>query len=246
MMSSTRNDNSAMTSSSIDLDNNHQINSELSSLQWGLVIGAVCIFLTLFTICFCIHLKQNQAQNGVARLNTRPNDQTSDSIDAPIILGIFSALTREEKVEILNNLIAKSSSYYGQWGKSHSNYSCNELEYLEEGNHDCSKIDSCSYVSFPSCSICLDTYSDESIVVKTKVSVTLNSKIYNSLRLDDLPIATYRYVDKKKCAHLFHKDCLLQWILKRRSCPYCRTNIISVHDIKVQLIHLETKVLPYH
>ena len=202
----------------------------------------VLIGLVITIVLFC---KQNQAQNGVARLNTRTNDQTSNSIDAPIILGIFSALNTENKVKILNNLIAKSSSYYGQWGKSHSNYSCNELEYLEEGNHDCSKIDSCSYVSFPSCSICLDTYSDESIVVKTKVSVTLNSKIYNSLRLDDLPIATYRHVDNKNCAHMFHKDCLLQWVLKRGTCPVCRSNIIPVHDIKVQLMQFETKVQPY-
>lgn len=203
------------------------------------LVGGVILFVAHFIACFFRSLSQNQneSQNGVT-----PNVEAKETMNSATALGIFAALTKEKKVEILNNLLVKTSSYCGQWSNSHTNNSCTELEKLEEGNHDCSKIDG---NSSPSCSICSNTYSDESIVVKTKVSATLISKIYNSLRIHDSPIVTYHHFDKKKCAHMFHKDCLIDCMLEKGSCPYCSKTLLTAHDIKSQVMNLETDDQPY-
>jgi hypothetical protein len=174
------------------------------------LVGGVILFLAHFIACFFRSLSQNQneSQNGVT-----PNVEAKDTMNSATALGIFAALTKEKKVEILNNLLVKTSSYCGQWSNSHTNNSCTELEKLEEGNHDCSKIDG---NSSPSCSICSNTYSDESIVVKTK-----------------------------KCAHMFHKDCLIDCMLEKGSCPYCSKTLLTAHDIKSQVMNLETDDQPY-
>lgn len=30
----------------------------------------------------------------------------------------------------------------------------------------------------------------------------------------------------KKCAHVFHRECVLEWLLKHESCPFCRRKFI--------------------
>lgn len=49
------------------------------------------------------------------------------------------------------------------------------------------------------CSICLNEFKDKEIIIKTK------------------------------CTHLFHHDCMKQWLKMKTSCPFCRTPQCLLH-----------------
>ena len=66
------------------------------------------------------------------------------------------------------------------------------------------------------CQICLDTF-----LIDEKVSWSLNTK----------------------CNHVFHHDCILPWLEKNTSCPYCRSDFLvgySRDDAKLQDLSNET------
>ena len=33
-----------------------------------------------------------------------------------------------------------------------------------------------------------------------------------------------------KCDHIYHEDCILNWLLKRSDCPYCRCEYITLEE----------------
>ena len=37
-----------------------------------------------------------------------------------------------------------------------------------------------------------------------------------------------RLSPNEECVHVFHKDCMLDWILRKRRCPKCRRDYVSV------------------
>lgn len=39
-------------------------------------------------------------------------------------------------------------------------------------------------------------------------------------------------VSNKTCQHKFHMECIQHWLLRHRTCPYCRENMISDDDIE--------------
>lgn len=45
------------------------------------------------------------------------------------------------------------------------------------------------------------------------------------------------------CVHLFHEDCLLEWLMKHDDCPCCRRCIIpeEVAEDRIELYHLRTQ-----
>ena len=38
-------------------------------------------------------------------------------------------------------------------------------------------------------------------------------------------------IKAKYCSHMFHKDCILEWLQKRDECPVCRVNMVTNRDI---------------
>lgn len=38
------------------------------------------------------------------------------------------------------------------------------------------------------------------------------------------------FVEIKNCRHVFHRKCLVQWIVTHESCPLCRRNIFRIED----------------
>lgn len=38
----------------------------------------------------------------------------------------------------------------------------------------------------------------------------------------------------KKCKHQFHKDCIINWILQKNSCPLCRTPVKTQFELTNQ------------
>lgn len=34
------------------------------------------------------------------------------------------------------------------------------------------------------------------------------------------------FISRTKCGHFFHKNCLEEWIKKRKNCPVCRSKVL--------------------
>jgi len=56
-----------------------------------------------------------------------------------------------------------------------------------------------SFTEKPECSICLETYKAGEIIFWAK---------------------------NKNCKHLFHRECIAEWLLKHEECPLCRNNLL--------------------
>ena len=38
-------------------------------------------------------------------------------------------------------------------------------------------------------------------------------------------------IQSKHCSHIFHKDCILEWLEKNSDCPVCREHMITPEEV---------------
>jgi hypothetical protein len=64
------------------------------------------------------------------------------------------------------------------------------------------------------------------------------SKTSDAVIPDHCPICLVEYQEKdllvwsqsEKCVHMFHKQCIVEWLLRNRGCPLCRHDYLSLND----------------
>ena len=130
----------------------------------------------------------------------------------------FDALPRAMKLKVIDNELAHYTGYCKN--KPMVKYDSTIVVPSKEGstqlNNQCMKItgqnDDNAYVisSQPNCSICLEDYNHFSIVSSNKF-----------------------------CGHVFHHDCIREWLLHERTCPVCRKEILLSSDMEKQLSCLQ-------
>ena len=71
------------------------------------------------------------------------------------------------------------------------------------------------------CCICLDVVTEPETEPEQIVTVT-DTIIYES---NKIPESKINVLVKTQCHHIYHKNCLLQWIKYSNKCPLCKINL---------------------
>jgi len=84
-----------------------------------------------------------------------------------------------------------------------------------------------------SCAICLSNYGACcQLNNRNKSRFHLkNTDYFNTEEGDSI-------VDLKECHHMFHKECLMEWLGRSDKCPFCRKDVISSEEFKNAVIHV--------
>ncbi|CAI2363859.1 unnamed protein product [Moneuplotes crassus] len=69
------------------------------------------------------------------------------------------------------------------------------------------------------CVVCQDEFTDDAWVIEL-----------------DCDLARKKHRDSKGCKHIFHSDCLREWLRVKMACPTCRTNPMKAYKTKIKTV----------
>mmetsp|Transcript_7301 Transcript_7301/g.11083 ORF Transcript_7301/g.11083 Transcript_7301/m.11083 type:complete len:271 (+) Transcript_7301:237-1049(+) len=164
-------------------------------------------------------------------------DHGDDSFSTSIALILIALTCTELLIMALCKLMAwyAHMAFYSQFA-GHSSFEFADQpspsSFSTDRRHEEKHINKClkTRTYHPVCDHCSDTGDTTSYASECSIAEEENTCPICLLNYEDGDIVS----TGSKCEHLFHKDCISQWLEKHSSCPCCRSDMLRLPNVRRQ------------
>jgi Ring finger domain len=178
--------------------------------MWGIAIYTCVLLIAILSVCYVVMFCSDENENHVTSTSSpelqtvrvtmsQPRRQEPSQVQPS---APPEAALKEDRERLVNECLLSRKLEEGDSVACIESIVISAQDHFMESTEENIFSQSTKAHSKPQCSICLDDYKTGETICWSKTN---------------------------ECDHIFHKGCIVEWMIGNDDCPLCRTNLMSIH-----------------